>query len=182
VRTTPAATIGLVLAHAGLGVTTAGISSMGAFSAEKILVMRPGETATAGPLSVTMVGAQEVDGANYRALRAQFSVAQGGSATTLFSERRMYTVSGNQTTEAGINASIAGNQYIAIGDVQSDARGQGLVVRIYWHPLVGWIWFGGLLMAMGGAASLADRRFRIGAPQVRANGSGALAPGLVPAE
>jgi cytochrome c-type biogenesis protein CcmF len=178
VRTTPAATIGLVLAHAGLGVTTAGISSMGAFSAEKILVMRPGESASAGPLKVTMVGAQEIDGANYRALRAQFSVAQNGSATTLFSERRLYTVSGNQTTEAGINASIAGNQYIAIGDVQSDARGQGLVVRIYWHPLVGWIWFGGLLMAMGGAASLADRRFRIGAPQVRTP----LAPGLVPAE
>ncbi|WP_439544641.1 heme lyase CcmF/NrfE family subunit [Sandarakinorhabdus sp.] len=178
VRTTPAATIGLVLAHAGLGVTTAGISAMGAFSAEKILVMRPGETATAGPLSVTMVGAQELDGANYRALRAQFSVTQNGSVSTLFSERRLYTVSGNQTTEAAIDASIIGNQYIAIGDVQADARGQGLVVRIYWHPLVGWIWFGGLLMAMGGSASLADRRFRIGAPQVRVP----LAPNMVPAE
>jgi cytochrome c-type biogenesis protein CcmF len=29
-------------------------------------------------------------------------------------------------------------------------------VRIYHHPLVGWIWFGGLMMAMGGAAAAAE--------------------------
>jgi cytochrome c-type biogenesis protein CcmF len=178
VRTTPAATVGLVLAHAGLGFTTAGIATMTSFAAEKILVMRPGETAVAGPVSVTMLGAEEVDGANYRALRARFTVSQNGNERALVSERRIYTVSGSQTTEAGIGVSPLGNQYVAIGDVQQDARGQGLVVRIYWHPLVGWIWFGGLLMAMGGAASLADRRFRIGAPQVRSP----LAPNLVPAE
>ncbi len=183
VRTTPAATIGLALAHAGLGFTTAGIAAMSSFAAEKILVMRPGDVATAGPLSVTLQRAEEVDGANYRALRAHFRVSQNGSQRALVSERRIYTVSGNQTTEAGIGVSIAGNQYVAIGDVQQDARGQGLVVRIYWHPLVGWIWFGGLLMAMGGAASLADRRFRIGAPQVRQSPTARpLAPALVPAE
>jgi len=178
VRTTSAATYGLVLAHAGLGVTTAGIAAMTGFAAEKILVMRPGDTAIAGPLNVSMIGAEEVPGPNYRALRAQFRVKQGDREATLISERRLYSVSGNQTTEAGIGVSIAGNQYIAIGDVQQDARGQGLVVRIYWHPLVGWIWFGGLLMAMGGAASLSDRRFRIGAPQTRS----ALAPNMIPAE
>ena len=151
---------------------------MTSFAAEKILVMRPGETAAAGPVTVTMLGAEEVDGANYRALRARFMVSQNGHEHALVSERRIYTVSGSQTTEAGIGVSPLGNQYVAIGDVQQDARGQGLVVRIYWHPLVGWIWFGGLLMAMGGAASLADRRFRIGAPQVRSP----LAPTLVPAE
>jgi cytochrome c-type biogenesis protein CcmF len=179
VRTTPAASIGLALAHAGLGFTTAGIAAMTSFAAETILVMRPGETAVAGPLSVMLKEAVEVDGANYRALRARFTVQQNGRETSLISERRFYNNSRNQTTEAGIGASLLGNQYVAIGDVQSDARGQGLVVRVYWHPLVGWIWFGGLLMAMGGAASLADRRFRIGAPQQRAI---PLAPTMVPAE
>jgi cytochrome c-type biogenesis protein CcmF len=31
------------------------------------------------------------------------------------------------------------------------------------HPLVGWIWAGGLIMAFGGMVSLADRRYRLGA-------------------
>jgi cytochrome c-type biogenesis protein CcmF len=183
VRTTPAATLGLALAHAGLGVSTAGIAAMGQFAAEKILVMRPGDTAQAGPIRVTMQGAAEVPGPNYRALRATFAVQQGGSTTQLVSERRLYGVSRNSTTEAGIGATLLGNRYVAIGDVQDDGRGgQGLVVRIYWHPLVGWIWAGGLLMALGGAASLADRRFRIGAPVVRAMPVAPLAAAAVPAE
>ncbi|MBC7506334.1 MAG: hypothetical protein H7267_11515, partial [Sandarakinorhabdus sp.] len=66
----------------------------------------------------------------------------------------------------------------AIGDEQQGPSGNGVVVRIYHHPMVGWIWFGGLMMAMGGAASLADRRFRIGAP-ARPSAS---YPAMVPAE
>jgi cytochrome c-type biogenesis protein CcmF len=34
------------------------------------------------------------------------------------------------------------------------------VVRLWNHPLVGWIWGGALIMALGGALSLADRGLR----------------------
>jgi len=37
------------------------------------------------------------------------------------------------------------------------------VVRLWDHPLVDWIWAGGFLMVLGGAMSLSDRRFRVGA-------------------
>jgi cytochrome c-type biogenesis protein CcmF len=180
-RTTPAAVVGLALAHSGLGVTTAGIAAMSAFEAQNILVMRPGETARAGSLAVKFLRAEQISGPNYQAIRAIFETSQNGRTTQLSSERRFYPVSRNQTTEAGIIAGLAGNQYVAIGDEQRDAKGPGLVVRIYWHPLVGWIWAGGLMMALGGAASLSDRRFRIGAPQARRSAA-PLAPGLVPAE
>lgn len=163
VRTTPPAVIGMALAHAGLGVMVAGISAMSALSAEKILVMRPGESVDVGIISVKFVSLADVQGANYRAMQGRFEVTRGGRVKTLYSERRIYPNSRNQTTEAGIDAGILGNSYIAIGDPQQGPAGDGLVVRSYWHPLVGWIWFGGLMMAMGGAASLADRRYRIGA-------------------
>jgi cytochrome c-type biogenesis protein CcmF len=39
------------------------------------------------------------------------------------------------------------------------------VVRLYWKPLVTLIWLGAVLMALGGAASLSDRRLRVGAAQ-----------------
>ncbi len=163
VRTTPPAVLGMALAHAGLGVLVAGISAMSAMSAEKILVMRPGESVEVGVLNVRYLSLQEVQGANYRAIQARFDVRRGSRTRTLVSERRIYPNSRNQTTEAGIDAGLLGNSYIAIGDAQQGPAGDGLVVRSYWHPLVGWIWFGGLMMAMGGAASLADRRYRIGA-------------------
>ncbi|KAB7646504.1 heme lyase CcmF/NrfE family subunit [Polymorphobacter fuscus] len=179
VRTTPAAVVGMALAHAGLGVTTAGVAMMSGYATSKILVMRPGESTMLGGTSVTLVGVSPVQGPNYQAIQARFQVDEGRGPRMLSSERRFYPISGSQTTEAGIGSSILGNAYLAIGDEQRDARGNGIVVRIYHHPLVGWIWFGGLMMAMGGAASLADRRFRIGAPLRPVP---RMAPGLVPAE
>ncbi|KPF79177.1 cytochrome C biogenesis protein CcmF [alpha proteobacterium AAP81b] len=178
VRTTPVAVIGMALAHSGLGVTTAGVTAMSCFAASKILVMRPGETTSLGPMSVTLARVHELEGVNYQALAAEFSVREGSRIIHLQSSRRFYPVSRNQTTEAGIGTSLFGNSYIAIGDTQQGPGGDGLVVRIYRHPLAGWIWFGGLLMALGGAASLADRRFRIGAPALRP----AASPSAVPAE
>ena len=179
VRTTPAAVIGMALAHAGLGVTTAGIAMMSGYATSKILVMRPGDTTTLGAMTVSLTGVSPVQGPNYQAVQARFSVDEGRGVRELSSERRFFPISRSQTTEAGIGTSIFGNAYIAIGDEQRDARGNGIVVRIYHHPMVGWIWFGGLMMAMGGAASLADRRFRIGAP---ARVVPRLSPAMVPAE
>ncbi len=186
VRTTPAAVLGMALAHAGLGVTAAGVSAMSGFAESKILVMRPGETTTLGAMQVTLNSIGEAKGPNYQAVQARFSVRKArflgrDSIRELVSEQRFFPVSRNQTTEAAIGASILGNSYIAIGDRQNDRQGQGIVVRIYHHPLVNWIWFGALMMAMGGAASLADRRFRIGAP-VRPQALPSLRPALVPAE
>ena len=50
-------------------------------------------------------------------------------------------------------------------------------VRLYFHPLVRCIWIGALVMFLGGAISLSDRRLRVGAPR-RAS----RAPSGVPAE
>jgi cytochrome c-type biogenesis protein CcmF len=44
-----------------------------------------------------------------------------------------------------------------------------VVARIWWKPLVTLIWGGGLMMMVGGAMSLADRRLRVGAPARRRN-------------
>ena len=52
-------------------------------------------------------------------------------------------------------------------------------MRVYYHPLVGWIWGGALLMALGGVASLSDRRFRLGAATPARP---TVMPAMVPAE
>jgi cytochrome c-type biogenesis protein CcmF len=48
-------------------------------------------------------------------------------------------------------------------------------VRLYYKPLVLLIWLGAVVMAMGGALSLSDRRLRIGAP-MPARAKAALQP------
>ena len=39
------------------------------------------------------------------------------------------------------------------------------VVRIFLEPFVPFLWYGVLMMGLGGAVSLSDRRHRVGAPQ-----------------
>ena len=160
VRTTPTSTYGLVLAHAGLGILVAGISAMTAWQSSKILLMHPGQTVTIGREAVTLTGIREATGPNYEALIASFDFRRGDVRRPMTSERRFYPASRSQTTEAGIEARVLGNTYVAVGE--PDKTG-GIVVRLYDHPMVGWIWGGAVLMALGGCASLADRRFRVGA-------------------
>ena len=162
VRTTPNATYGLVLAHAGLGILVAGIATMSALQSSKILMMQPGQTVAIGRSTVRLDGVRNGTGPNYVSLAASFDLHRDGRERTLISERRFYPASRSQTTEAAIDAQLLGNVYIAIGEPD---RSGGIVVRLYDHPLVGWIWGGAVLMALGGCASLADRRFRLGVPR-----------------
>jgi cytochrome c-type biogenesis protein CcmF len=108
----------------------------------------------------TLDSVQSVPGPNYEATQAKFSVVSSLGWRHLISERRVFPVSQTHTTVAGIGVSLLGNVYISIGDPNPDGS---LVVRLWDHPLVDWIWGGGLIMALGGAVSLADRGLRVGA-------------------
>jgi cytochrome c-type biogenesis protein CcmF len=79
-------------------------------------------------------------------------------------ERRSYPVEGQQTTEAAIRSTIGGDLYAVIGEPQD---GGAFVTRLYFNPLVGWIWGGVGLMLLGGMTSLCDRRHRVGAPAAK---------------
>ena len=68
------------------------------------------------------------------------------------------------TTEAGIKTLGLSQLYVSLGDATKDG---GIVVRVWWKPLVTLIWIGGLAMMAAGAISLTDRRLRIGAPARR---------------
>ncbi len=166
VRTTPLATYGFVLAHAGLGVTALGITAITAFQTDKVLNMSPGQTAELAGQQITLESVLPAQGPNYQSTEARFKVVGRTGERTLISQRRFYPVSQTQTTQAGIGVGVLGNTYVSVGDPSPDGS---IVVRMWDHPLVDWIWAGAFLMAFGGMLSLADRRLRVGfaAPAVR---------------
>ncbi len=155
-RATPLAVWGMALAHAGLGVTTIGITAVTAFQSNKILEMKVGQTVELAGATYRLDGIGSVQGPNYQADQARFTITSHSGSRTLVSERRLFPASQTTTTQAGIGTGFLGNVYVSIGE--QNAR--GLVVRIWDHPLVDWIWAGGFLMVLGGATSLSDRRFR----------------------
>ena len=70
------------------------------------------------------------------------------------------------TTEAALKARGVSQLYLSLGDVSGDGS---VVVRAYDKPLVLLIWLGAVVMAMGGALSLSDRRLRVGSPKLARN-------------
>ena len=79
----------------------------------------------------------------------------------LWPENRFYPVQQQPTTEAAIHTLWLGDLYAVVGDPAGQG---GWSTRIYYNPLVSWIWLGAIVMALGGAVSVSDRRHRVGAP------------------
>ena len=159
----PRAAFGMTLAHAGVGVMVIGIVAITAWKEERILVMKPGETVEIAGYAVAFKGEEEFKGPNYDGDWGFFTVTRGGALVEdLVSEKRNFRPSGMQTTEVALRETLAGDLYIVMGDRHD---GEGRNMRISFNPLITCIWLGALIMFLGGAISLTDRRYRIGAPK-----------------
>jgi cytochrome c-type biogenesis protein CcmF len=87
--------------------------------------------------------------------------------------KRSFATRGMTTNEAALMARGPGQLYLSLGDGKPDGS---IAIRFYYKPMVLLIWIGGVLMMLGGALSLSDRRLRVGAPKPAAR------PALQPAE
>jgi cytochrome c-type biogenesis protein CcmF len=171
----PRSTWGTVLAHSGVGLVVIGIAAS-AWGVESLGTLKPGERLAAGPYQVRLERIVPRTGPNYREDAATLSVMRAGvEIGTLETMKRLYLTRGMPTTEAGIMSVGLGQIYASLGDVQQDGA---VALRLYYKPLVLLIWLGAVVMALGGAVSLTDRRLRVGAP-VRAR---AIEPVPAPAE
>ena len=152
---------GRVTAHAGLGVTIAGIAAMLAWQSEDIRVMQEGDSLTLAGYDITLDSVERIQGPNYISTTGHVTLSRNGREIgQLNPEKRFYPVARMPTTEAGIDNGIMRDVYVVIGDPQ-DAGGWAF--RSYVKPLANWIWGGAILMAIGGALSLSDRRYRVAA-------------------
>ncbi len=164
----PRADFGRVMAHSGLGVTIFAVAAMTAWVVEDIRVVQVGETFPLGDYAVTLVGVKDGQGPNYTTVMAEMHVTRGGlDVVTLYPEKRFYPVAGMPTTEAAIDFGIMRDLYLVIGDKQDDG---GWAVRSYIKPFANWLWMGAGMMALGGALSLSDRRYRVAAGSRRVAG------------
>ena len=64
-------------------------------------------------------------------------------------------------TEAAIDTSPVRDVYVSLGEpIDKDRPDAAWAVRVYHKPFVVWIWGGCVIMALGGALAMSDRRYR----------------------
>ena len=160
-RSTPRATYGMLLAHFGVAVFVTGVTLVKGYDSEKDVRMEAGDTVELGGYTFRMDGVKDVQGPNYVAARAQIQVSrQGRAVTTLYPEKRIYTVQNMPMTEAAIDTGFTRDLYVSLGDAVSATA---WLVKVQHKPFIDWIWGGCLLMALGGALAASDRRYRVAA-------------------
>ncbi|MEW4448288.1 heme lyase CcmF/NrfE family subunit [Qipengyuania sp. JC766] len=151
-RRVPVATWGMIFAHFGIAVALFGMASEAAFSDEELAALAPGDSAVVGPWSVTLDEVEPVAGPNWTALQAGFSARVGdGAPVTLNPQARSYWSPAQETTESALATRWNGQLYAVLGNRAEDGRWQ---VRLWWKPFVTLIWYGGVLIALGGVLAI----------------------------
>ncbi len=161
----PRASYGMTVAHAGLAVIIFGITGSTMWKSESVTFAKPGSSVAIAGFDVTFEGVGAVRASNYVASRGVLKVTRDGiPVTTLYPERRRYTIAGSSTTESAIHSTLAGDLYTSIREPSDGAPTDKWTMRILYEPLVGMLWLGSLMLILGGGLSLSDRRLRVGAP------------------
>jgi cytochrome c-type biogenesis protein CcmF len=157
------AAFGTALAHAGLGVTIAGIAGM-ALAQQEIISVRPGQTVSYAGYEWKLDAIDDASGPNFTARVATIDVTRNGALiAVMHPSRRSFPTQQQTTTDAAIRTNGFRDLYAVLGE----ERDGEAVLRLHYNPLAPWIWLGALVMAIGGSLSLADRRLRVGAPARR---------------
>jgi len=157
-KSLPRGYYGMQVAHLGVAVVIVGITVVTGYESEKNLRMNPGESVQVGGYDFRFIGVTNVFGPNYEAVRAEMAVFRNGSLILrMHPEKRTDIVSGNSLTSAAIDSGVFRDLYVALGE-PADQSG-AWSVRIQYKPFVDWIWAGAILMALGGALALTDRRY-----------------------
>ena len=153
----PLATWGMVVAHFGIAVALTGMAMNGAFTSERLAVIKPGQTLGVGPWTVLFKDVTPTAGKNWTALEAELRATRGDTIEVLKPQTRYFSDPPTETNEAAIETFWNGQLYTVVG--KPDPSG-GWQLRLWWKPFVTLIWAGGGLIAFGGALALLGHVWR----------------------
>ena len=115
---------------------------------------------------LTYEGLSYSEGRGERNLHSQWTATlsvevEGERKGVLTSEKRLYVTADQPTTEVGILSRLQEDLYLILsaiddprGALGSDAASQGADIQVLVKPLVSWIWYGGLVLAIGTVIAL----------------------------
>ena len=143
----------MIIAHLGVGLLILGITGSSIWQEENITRMKVNDETIIKNYNIVFKEINKLEGPNYYALEGSFWVynQKNKIITVLKPENRIYPVTNNTSSEVSIHTNLLRDLYIVLGEGDLN---EGWVVRIYYNPLVVWIWIGVLIIFIGGLLAL----------------------------
>ena len=148
----------MIFAHSGVAIATMGAVMSSYFGSEIGVRLSPQQSQQLSAFNFHYERFSNEIGPNFTAEVATFSVAENGKPyAELQPERRYYDVRTMTMSEVGLSGGFWGDLYIVMGD----PLGKGeFTFRLHYKPLIRWLWFGGILMALGALCSVLTTKRR----------------------
>jgi cytochrome c-type biogenesis protein CcmF len=149
---------GMTLAHIGLGLFVIGavVETTGRY--ESTVALAEGGSGTVAGWTLTLEQVRAIEGPNWYADRAQLTATRGSAKAVMTPMKRYYPAAQMPTTETAIHKTGTGDLYAALGEQRIVDGEPRWVFRVYYNPMIDLLYFGVILMAMGGTFSLWPRR------------------------
>ncbi|WP_126172465.1 heme lyase CcmF/NrfE family subunit [Altericroceibacterium xinjiangense] len=154
-RRLPLPVWGMAISHFGIAVALFGMAADSAFTQERLIAAGVGQATEVGPWQVRLDSVRPVAGPNWTAIEGRLLAQyQGGAVYELTPQARSFWAPAQETNESALLTRWNGQLYAVLGEEAEDGRWQ---LRVWWKPFVTFIWYGGLLIALGGVLALIGR-------------------------
>ena len=147
--------LGMSLGHLGLAIFVVGALAAKNYAGEYNRVIYPRQTLHVEGYDVTFMHLEGKVGPNFDSLIGHFDVAVDDKRIArLRPEKRQYFSGGEPTTETSIDRGFFRDLYMSLGEMQGvDFETSPWTVRLYYKPLMNWVWAGFVMMAIAAALS-----------------------------
>ncbi|QPT41115.1 Cytochrome c-type biogenesis protein CcmF [Oligella ureolytica] len=147
--------LGMSLGHLGLAIFVVGALAAKNYAGEYNRVIYPRQTLHVEGYDVTFMHLEGKVGSNFDSLIGHFDVVVDGKRIArLRPEKRQYFSGGEPTTETSIDRGFFRDLYMSLGEMQGvDFETSPWTVRLYYKPLMNWVWAGFVMMAIAAALS-----------------------------
>lgn len=147
---------GMVIAHLGVAVTVIGIAVSNGYGLQDDVEMAPGSQVTLAGYRIEFLKEQGIKGPNYKGTQAVFKISRHRHEKLIYPEKRLYNAGEMPMTESAIDVSPFRDIYVALGEPLNE---KSWSVRLYYKPLIRWIWTGGFMILFGGLLAMLNRRY-----------------------
>jgi cytochrome c-type biogenesis protein CcmF len=136
------------IVHLAIVVLFVGLAGSRGFSTEADVAIRKGERAQVAGYTLVNEGATSSKNAHRSLTSVRVGVYRGGDRVgTMNPGMKQFTVDQTRASDVAIKSGPARDLYLVL--TQLDTRGVARI-SVFVNPLVGWIWFSGVLIVAGG--------------------------------